>query len=215
MGLLWLKLWAKDYLGDAKVRALSRDDRATLIDLWLLMLQAPRPGHLVGTHGPLEGEPLYRSLGLSKAAADRTLDELVRATIVRRASDGTLYSPRIVREAEEREQAVERQRRHRSQYELPCHGVVTSMSRAGPEARSQKEQDTAPHKGGSVLLPTRKPYTLNSAAGVIEIEKPADVPLWDDEEKKRLQNATADEVVEFCRRKGWKARFVPNGKSPN
>lgn len=95
----YMRLYTKEFLADSKVRALSREHRADLVDLWC--------------HGDQEGSipsdpvALGRLLGLPTAVARRTLEAL-RVFFVEK--DGRLFSPRQMRERLAREAESERKR---------------------------------------------------------------------------------------------------------
>lgn len=99
----FMRLYTKEFLADSKVRALSREHRADLVDLWC---HCDQEGSI-----PADAVAVGRLLGLTPAAARRTMEAL--CAFFREDSDqpGRLFSPRHRRERAAREAEAEGHRR--------------------------------------------------------------------------------------------------------
>ena len=94
----FMRLYTREYLSDAKVRALSREHRADLVDLWCFCDQ----------EGSIPDAPaaVARLLGITPAAAKKTMAALEGFFRPLEDAPGRLFSPRHRREREEREAAT-------------------------------------------------------------------------------------------------------------
>ncbi len=103
--------------------------------LWLRLMfvghDAEDYGYLSANGQPIPPDGLARRCGCSLDEFHRLIAELEAAGVPSRTSDGILYSRRMVRDAETRAAAAERQQKHRG-----CHASVTPMSQPSSSSTS-------------------------------------------------------------------------------
>lgn len=91
----FMRLYTKEFLADSKVRALSREHRADLVDLWC---HCDQEGSI-----PADAVAVGRLLGLPPATARRSMEALKVFFREDEAHPGRLFSPRHRREREARD----------------------------------------------------------------------------------------------------------------
>lgn len=98
----FMRLYTKEFLADSKVRALSREHRADLVDLWC---HCDQEGSI-----PADAVAVGRLLGLPPATARRSMEALKVFFREDEAHPGRLFSPRhrLEREARDAEAAGHR-----------------------------------------------------------------------------------------------------------
>jgi hypothetical protein len=113
--LTWFKFFTGAWLKDPALRACSPAARGLWIDLLCLMSEAPRRGYLETARGqPYSDELLAKLTGMSQDEVSRLKSEIVTLQVASQTRRGTLYSRKMSRDEEQREQWRERQQKHRS-----------------------------------------------------------------------------------------------------
>lgn len=98
----WLKFFVGDWLNRAALRSCSRSARGLAIDLLALMHQGEPYGHLRVGKKDLKASELARIVGGPEAEVESELLELLEAGVFARTPEGRIYSPRMVRDEEQR-----------------------------------------------------------------------------------------------------------------
>lgn len=106
MKLPWSKFYARDWIGDPILRTCSALSRSVWIDMLCLMwMNHDRPGYLEIAGKQIGMDRLARITGLDQDVVAACIEELESADIFSREEDGTIYSRRILRDADLSESA--------------------------------------------------------------------------------------------------------------
>jgi len=126
----YIALYVGDWLRD-DISGCSLEAQGLWLRLMFIMHDAERYGYLAKNGTPIPPESIARKCGCTPEQYVTLLDELDRAGIPRRSSEGVIYSARMVRDEKERILARERKRRQRipDADDATRHGSVTPMSR--------------------------------------------------------------------------------------
>ena len=134
----FMRLYTKEYLSDSKVRTLSREHRADLVDLWC---HCDQEGSI-----PMDPLAIGRLLGLAPAVARRTMEAL-RPFF--QEEDGRLYSPRHRKERQARDAeslkkrgAAQKTNAKRWGFPSPSESDTASLSDTVSESLSESLSDT-------------------------------------------------------------------------
>lgn len=96
-----------DWLKDAALRSCSLEARGLWADMLSLMHQAEPYGHLVLNGLPIDDAALGRMVGATPSKVRRLIEELERSGTASRRADGALYSRRMVRDEQLRNERAE------------------------------------------------------------------------------------------------------------
>lgn len=96
-----------DWLKDAALRSCSLEARGLWADMLSLMHQAEPYGHLVLNGLPIDDAALGRMVGATPGKVRRLIEELERSGTASRTADGALYSRRMVRDEQLRNERAE------------------------------------------------------------------------------------------------------------
>lgn len=149
----WLKFYVVDWLNHPGLRSSSRSARGLAIDLLCLMHQGEPYGHLRVGRKDLSEVELARIVGGVEAEIGAELQELLDAGVFARTTVGRIYSPRMVRDEEQRVRSKEHGARggnplllgqvKPTDYRRGKQGDNPSHARARSEVRGQKSEDLA------------------------------------------------------------------------
>jgi len=96
-----------DWLKDAALRSCSLEARGLWMDMISHMHQAEPYGHLVLNGKPVEEATLARMVGSTPSKVRRLIEELERSGTCSRRDDGALYSRRMVKDEQLRNERAE------------------------------------------------------------------------------------------------------------
>ena len=92
------QFYPSDWLRDTALRTCSEGARGVWIDLICYMHEGTPYGHLKVNEKIIKIEEISRMLGVRKLSLKRYLFELKNAGVFQQLEDGTIYSPRMVRD---------------------------------------------------------------------------------------------------------------------
>jgi hypothetical protein len=96
----WLKFYPQDWRGDPKLRMCSIGARGLWAEMICLMHEADPYGHLLINAVPVTNRQLASLAGIPQADCMKFMLELESSGVYSRAGDNTIYSRRMVRDAE-------------------------------------------------------------------------------------------------------------------
>lgn len=143
----WFAWYADDWLSDEKLRACSPGARGLWADMLSLMHKCDRRGYLSLNGRPLTLDQLARMTGCSTEEVSRLLTELLNSGVPSVLDDGTIYSRRMVRDAEKRAKCsaaghrgvVNKRRKH---------GIIETHQGQGQGASKGEAKPTLQHRYG-------------------------------------------------------------------
>lgn len=157
--------------------------------LWLRMMflghDSERYGYLSMNGSPMTHDHIARRCGASVDEYETILAELDRAGVPSRTPDGTIYSRRMVRDAENRSKDAKRQSRHRNGVR---HADVTTMSQAPSSSVSSstsKDLSEPPSHSSEPSVRTRSGQGLWIDPG--DLKHPEKVLDWLNRNARRLK----------------------------
>jgi hypothetical protein len=96
----WMKFYPADWRSDPKLRLCSMAARGLWIELLCIMHEAEPRGFLVSNGSQLSDKQLAALVGTTTRELNALLNELEAAGVFSRDENGTIYSRRVVRDAE-------------------------------------------------------------------------------------------------------------------
>ncbi len=96
----WFKFYPSDWQGDLRLRSCSVAARGLWAELICIMNSADPKGHLRVNGSKPNNGMLSTLCGVTENEVKKHLNELENAGVFSRANDGTIFSRRMVREAE-------------------------------------------------------------------------------------------------------------------
>mgnify|MGYP001342045335 CR=1 FL=1 len=96
----WMKFYPADWRSDPKLRLCSMAARGLWIELLCIMHEAEPRGYLISNGAPLSDKQVASLVGATPRELATLLAELEGAGVFSRCEDGTIYSRRVVRDAE-------------------------------------------------------------------------------------------------------------------
>lgn len=108
------QFYPADWRNDAALRICSMGARGLWIEMICLMHLADPYGHLVAAGKPIAPAGLSSLVGMSKSEVTRWLSELKEQDVFSVTADGVIYSRRMVRDEQQRQEWGDRQRKHRN-----------------------------------------------------------------------------------------------------
>jgi hypothetical protein len=158
-----------DWMKDPNLKRCTHSAKGVLMDVLCLMFECEERGVLVTNGRPWSDDEIVASVGGHADVTALSLRELFDKCVLRRRSDGAVYSARMVRDEENRSKDRERQQKSREKRKIdPCHGVchadvtpdVTPMSHhSSSSSSSSASADRDIGEGLSVELPNGFPRT--------------------------------------------------------
>jgi hypothetical protein len=131
-------------------------------------------GYLAINGSPIPPEGIARYCGCSLAEYDSLLDELSRAGVPSRTSDGIIYSRRMVRDEKQRATWRKEQKNHRDT-RRGCQGNVNAMST--PSSSSSSSAKTKPNPPTPLSGGQSKPRRLTKAQIDARVGSGPELPL--------------------------------------
>lgn len=116
--LFYIRFFPSDWLSDERLRCCTLEARGLWIDMLCLMAKADRFGYLCLGSKPIGAEEISRIAGIPIDKTQELLKELELLGVFSE-QDGVIYSRRLLREAEVRNQGWERLKRFRNANETP------------------------------------------------------------------------------------------------
>jgi len=104
-GHRWSKFWWRDHQGDAALRACSLAARGYWMEVLCIAHEAERVGHVLINGKKPTGRQMAIIAGCTEREARKLEAELEDAGVFSRTDDGTIYSRRMVKDAEAAETA--------------------------------------------------------------------------------------------------------------
>lgn len=179
-----MQFYIGDWMKDPALRVCSLAARGLWMDMLCLMHESPRRGHLVNQRGePLSTAQLARFVGSTPRTVRALQDELLCNGVYSTDDMKVIFSRRMKREAEMREDDVKRQQKHRgllNQKEIDenRHGVVTdsvtdsSQRAASASALASASSTSKPKTSTNTLSSTS---STESPPGATTTERQRDV----------------------------------------
>jgi hypothetical protein len=110
----YIKIWCKDFLGDADLALLSEEQVGSLVKIWCAMRQHHPPGIMVNHDGPIDDKVVIKAARLPFDRGVQILRELEQLHILARTKGGALMCRRLVRESRHEGNGAERTRKWRA-----------------------------------------------------------------------------------------------------
>ena len=155
--LPFFKFFPSDWVSESSLRVCSLAARGFWIEMLCIMWTSDSRGYLQMNGNPVTPEQLARMTGCSQDEASHHLQELETAGVFSRDRRGIIYSRRILKDEQEREETYERVKKHRSNGECnesvtavvtplkqECNGKVTGIFQKS-DVRCQKSDSIPPH----------------------------------------------------------------------
>lgn len=165
-----------DWRKDPDLARCSHASKGVWIDLLCLMFECQERGVLATAGVPWTDHEIAGALGGSKEVVLEALTELVGKGVAKRRANGSLYSARLVRDEQLRQQEAEKKRRQRG-----CPGLVPALSRSCPPKEKEKEENSLGDSGG-IMGGGRGPPDLADREilfwEAVRIAAPPDCPEW-------------------------------------
>lgn len=212
MGKLpFLQLYPGDWLGDT-VSGCCLEAQGLWLRMMFLMHTSERYGYLSQNGSPIPHGSVARRCGCTPEQYESLLAELVNAGVPSLSDEGIVYSRRMVRDEQKRQQVRNRVVKHRSNASsnAPCNANVTPHKLEVRSYKSEEELKTKPAQ--APLLPDPPPIV---PAGLwlsfIEMRKKNRKPMTDHagelirRELQKLKDQGHDplKVLEQSIRNGW------------
>ncbi len=153
----WMKFWPGDWRGDSALRACSAAARGFWIDCLTIMHEAEPYGHLLIGGQPPTPRRLAQVLSMREKEVVSLIEELRSAGVCSETEDGTLYSRRMVRDAQASDIAREHGRRGGNPTLKPLRGGLTPPLnhplKLEAEAEAEKTLPYPLEEGGKGVSP--------------------------------------------------------------
>ncbi|NBW17176.1 MAG: hypothetical protein EBR82_55280 [Caulobacteraceae bacterium] len=158
MKIIWIKFHPKDWLSDESLRVCSIEARGLWVDMLCLMAKSEKEGYLLAGSYPINSTDLARIAGISADKCVQLLAELGAKGVYSIKND-TIFSRRMVKDAEERKSCRDRILRWRNanvtqklqECNATCNGDVTGKRSEVRDQRSEKRERT-------LVRPTRSDW---------------------------------------------------------
>lgn len=137
----WMKFYPTDWRSDPKLRICSLAARGLWMELLCIMHEANPRGFLVSNGSQLSDKQLAALVGTTTRELNALLNELEAAGVFSRDENGTIYSRRMVRDAER--QAKDKANGHLGGAPGIRRGSVAKADRVRPYRKSDSPAKTA------------------------------------------------------------------------
>ncbi len=145
----WMKWYPSDWRADPALRMCSLAARGAWVDMIGLMHEATPYGHLLVKGKPVNCRQLASLIGATHQAVQTALDELGAAGVFSRASDGTIVSRRMIRDARKAAKDVENGRTggNPNLLKKPTHGLTPPLKPRGQRLEEDPWREEGSLKG--------------------------------------------------------------------